>query len=473
MSSDLCFASARNLAGLIRTRVVSAREVMAAFLDRVNRLNPTLNAIVSRLPDDACLALADAADARLARGEPVGPLHGLPFAFKDAEPAVGFPWTRGSLIFRDAQPTADSVLVERLRRAGVVPIGKTNVSELTMGSHTYNRVFGTTVNPWDPTRSAGGSSGGAAAAVAAGLLPLADGSDLGGSLRNPASFTSVVALRPTVGLVPNAPTAFPFLEILSKGPLARSVADAAFLLSTIAGADDRDPRTYPADVEPFRAPLDRSVRGVRIAWCPSLGGLPVDPAVTAVLDRQRMTFEELGCEVEDAAPDLSDADDVFLTLRAWMSAQTLGPLLDSHRDLLKPEAIWQIELGRTVTAAALGTAMQRHAALLDRMRVFHERYPFLVCTVSQVPPFDASLTWPREVAGVPMDNYIAWMASAFRISLLLGPAAAVPAGFTDDGLPVGLQIVGRIRDDLGVLRLAAAFEQATGFGRRRPPLGAD
>lgn len=467
MSTDLCFTPARELARMIRAREVSAREVMQAFLARIAIHNPTLNAIVAKLPDDACLALADAADRAPAR-QKARPLHGLPIAIKDHEPAAGLPWTNGSRIFAGRVAQDDSVFVERLRRDGVIPIGKTNISEFTMGSQSYNRVYGTTLNPWDPTKTAGGSSGGAAAAVAAGLLPFADGSDLGGSLRNPASFNSLVALRPTVGLVPNAPVAFPLIEFLAKGVIARTVDDVAFALSCVMGPDDRDPRTWPGDPAAFRRFEPRSVMGLRIAWCPDLGGLPLDPRVRSVIERHRHTFEALHCSVHDAAPDLRDADDIFLTLRTWMSAQTLGPLLDAHRDLLKPEAIWQIEQGRRVTADDLARAMAAHGRLLERMRVFLDRYEFLVCATVQVPPFDASVTWPREIDGTPMEHYIAWMRSAYWISTTLGPAASVPAGFTDDGLPVGLQIVGGPRKDLAVLQLARAFEEASGVGQPRP-----
>src|SRR6267142_5750490 len=241
VDSPLCFMNARELADSIRRRKISAREVMAAFLRQIERVNPKINAIVAKLDDDKCLALADDADRRLARGDEVGLLHGLPFAFKDLDPAVGFPMTRGSKIFRNFMPNEDSLLVERLRKAGVIPIGKTNVSEFGMGSHTYNDVYGVTLNPYDLTKSAGGSSGGAGAALAAGLLPLASGSDLGGSLRNPANFNNIVALRPSIGLVPSAPTALPFLGFTVNGPMARSVADVAWLLSVMAGADARDP----------------------------------------------------------------------------------------------------------------------------------------------------------------------------------------------------------------------------------------
>ena len=457
---------------MIRRREVSAREVMAAFLSQIARLNPSLNAIVAKLPDERCLELADAADRELASGRTVGPLHGLPIAFKDAEPAAGLVWSNGSPIFKDRVATDDSVLVERLRRAGVLPIGKTNISEFTMGSQTYNRVYGTTRNPWDLTKTAGGSSGGAAAAVAAGMLPLADGSDLGGSLRNPASFNNLVALRPSVGLVPNAPVAFPLIEFLAKGILARSVDDLAFGLTVVAGENARDPRTWPSAADLFSVPFARQVKGLRIAWCPDLGGLPLDRRVKAVLDTQRHTFESLGCIVEDAAPALRAADEVFVTLRAWMSAQTLGPLLQQHRSEMKPEAIWQIEIGQRITAEEVGRAMREHASLLERMRRFFERNQFFVCATSQVPPFEADLTWPRDVDGVPMEHYIAWMRSAYWVSVTLGPAISVPAGFTEDGLPVGVQIVGPSRADRAVLQLASAFEAATGLGARRAPLAA-
>ena len=467
----LCFTSARDLAEQIRTRRVSAREVMTAFLFQIHRFNPQLNAIVALLDDQSCLALADEADRQLARKERCGPLHGLPIAFKDLEPAVGFPCTRGSPIFKDVMPAEDSVIVERLRRAGAIPIGKTNVPEFGMGSHTYNTVYGTTLNPYDRSKTAGGSSGGAAAAIASGMLPLADGSDLGGSLRNPANFNNIVALRPSVGLVPNAPAQLPLVGVSVKGPMARSVADVAFMLSVMAGPDARDPVSYPIDAQRFATPLVRDHSGVRIAWSLDLNGLPLDRRVRAVLEQQRHTFEGLGCIVQDACPDFGDADDVFLTLRKWASWNTHGALLAKHRAQIKPEAIWDIESGANLSGADVADAIIRHGELLERIRRFQEKYDFLVCAVSQVPPFDASLDWPKSIEGVTMDNYVSWMKSAYWISATRRPAISVPAGFTDEGLPVGIQIVGRDRDDFSVLQIAHAFEQATGFGKRRPPLG--
>ena len=466
---DVIFASARELAQQIRSRHVSCREVMSAFLAQIARLNPQLNAIVAKLDDAASLALADKADAALGNGASIGPLHGLPTAFKDLEAAVGFPQSKGSPLFRTVMPEADSVLVERIRRAGAIPIGKTNVPEFGMGSQTYNTVYGTTLNPYDRTKTAGGSSGGAAVALAAGMLPIADGGDLGGSLRNPANFNNIVALRPSVGLVPVAPSPIPFLGVSTKGAMARSVADVAFGLSAIAGADARDPQSWESDPQSFAAPLDRDWRGTRVAWAIDLGGLPLDRRVRKVLEVQRQTFEDLGCIVEDACPDFGNVNEIFLTLRTWASWTTYKDLLAQHRSQFKPDAVWDIESGAHLTGEEIGRALVQQGQLMERVRAFHEKYRFLVCAVNQVPPFDASEPWPSSIDGVKMENYVAWMKTAYWISTTCCPAISVPAGFTDDALPVGIQIVGRYRQDFEVLGIAHAFEQATGFGKRRPP----
>jgi amidase len=278
----------------------------------------------------------------------------------------------------------------------------------------------------------------------------------------------VVGFRPTVGLVPTAPNLLPFLGFNVKGPIARSAADAAFLLSVMAGPDARDPACHPSDPSVYAQPLERSFEAARVAWCLDLGGLPLDRRVRSVLAVQRRTFEDLGCIVEEACPDLADADDVFLTVRRWRSWITLGPLLEKHRDRLKPEAITEIESGALVSSGDLARVMTRHGELMERMRRFQQRHEFLVCAVNQVPPFDANIHWPPEIEGVTMEHYVAWMKSAYWISATFRPAVSVPAGFTDQGLPVGIQIVGRYRDDLGVLQLADAFEKATGFGGKRP-----
>ncbi|MBY0497098.1 MAG: amidase [Cyanobacteria bacterium] len=455
---DVIFASARDLAKQIRSRRISAREVMTAFLAQIERLNPQLNAIVAKLDDDQCLALADKADHALGNGGPIGPLHGLPIAFKDLEPAIGFPQSKGSPIFRNFMPDADSVLVGRLRRAGAIPIGKTNVPEFGMGSQTYNNVYGVTRNPYDPTKTAGGSSGGAAVAVAAGMLPLADGGDLGGSLRNPANFNNIVALRPSPELVPIEPVQFHNV-FSTKGMLARTVDDLSFGLGCVANQ-------YNSQL--LAGVVDGVARGARVAWCPDLGGLPLDSQVRRIIDGHRKTFEDLGCVVEDACPDFGNVDEDFMTCRQWASWNTYRDLLGRHRDQLKPEAVWEIEAGSRLNAEIAQQAFFGLQQLMTRFLSFQTRHQFLVCAVNQVPPFDHSVPWPTSIDGSRMENYISWMKSTYWISATLCPAMSVPAGFTDDGLPVGIQIVGRINQDFNVLSLGQAFEQATGFGRRRP-----
>ena len=467
--SDLCFRSAAGLARAIAAREVSAVEVMEAHLGRIAQVNPALNAVVTLLPDDARRG-AEAADAALARGEPVGPLHGLPVAHKDLTPTRGIRTTFGSPIFRDFLPPDDALIVERLRAAGAITIGKTNTPEFGAGSQTFNAVFGATRNPYDPARTCGGSSGGAAVALAAGMVPLADGSDLGGSLRNPAGFCNVVGFRPSPGRVPIWPSQAAWFPLGVQGPMARSVADAALMLSVIAGPDPRAPLSLPEPGTAFRRPLDCDVAGTVVAWSRDLGGLPVDPRVTAVVETGRAALEDLGCRVEDAEPDVTGAAEVFRVWRAWYFELCYGALLDEHRHEMKDTVVWNIEEGRRLTGPRLGEAMRAWTALLDRVRRFLERHEYLVLPVSQVPPFDVEQPYPTEIDGVPMATYLDWMRSCSDISVLGLPAVAVPCGFTGDGLPVGIQIVGRQHDDMGVLQMAHAFEQATGVGRRRPPL---
>jgi amidase len=471
---DICFAPAVETAARLRRRELSARDVMAAHLAQIERLNPTINAIVSMLDPERALALADEADRALAAapsGHPeVGPLHGLPIAFKDLDDAVGFPTTKGSPLYVDNYPAHDSLVVERLKRAGAIGIGKTNVPEFGLGSHTFNPVFGPTRNPYDPTKSAGGSSGGAGAALASGMLPIADGSDTGGSLRNPGNFNNVVGFRVSPGVVPSWPSSAPWIGLGVKGPLARTVADVALLLSVMAGGDPRAQAALDLPPDAFTRPLGRDFRGVRVAWCPDLGALPLDPRVRAALEAQRHVFEDLGCVVEEAVPDLADADQIFLDLRAFLQAAGQADLLAEHRDQLKPEAVWNIEEGLKLSAVDVGRAMARQTELFERVRRFMEGYEYLLCAVNQVPPFPIEWRYPTEIAGVPMEHYIAWMKSAYWITVTRSPAISVPCGFTPDGLPVGIQIVGRFRADFAVLQLAHAFEAATRFSERRPPV---
>ncbi|SPT49344.1 MULTISPECIES: amidase [Actinomadura] len=472
MSEEICFASARDLARRIRTRELSAREVLQAHLDQIERTNPRVNAVVTLVAERAA-EQARAADERLAAGEEPGPLHGLPVAHKDTHATAGIRTTSGSPIFADHVPAEDELVVERIRAAGAVTLGKTNTPEFAAGSHTFNPVFGLTRNPYDPSRSAGGSSGGAAAALACGMHPLADGGDMGGSLRNPASFCNVAGLRPSPGRVPSWPVAAAWSTLGVQGPMAREVADVALLLSVLAGPDPRSPIALETPGSAFAAPLDGDLAGLRVAWAPDLGGtIPVDPAVTGVLEPAVKVFQELGCAVEEAAPDLTGADEVFRTLRAWHWDITLRPLLDERRGEFKESLAANIDAGRSLTGADLGRAETLHTALFHRMREFFGRYDALLLPVSQVPPFDADLEYPEEVAGQRMHDYLEWMRSCFLISATGCPALSVPAGFTSGGLPVGLQIVGPHRADLAVLRIGHAFEQATRHAARRPPVAA-
>jgi amidase len=468
-ASELCYMSATELAARIRRKQVSAREVMAAHLAQIDRINPKVNAIVTLVADRA-MAAADRADQLTAKGGALGPLHGLPVAHKDLFDTAGIRTTRGSRFYSETVPVRDALIVERIHAAGAVTVGKTNTPEFGAGSQTFNAVFGATRNPYDPSKTCGGSSGGAAVALACGMVPIADGSDMGGSLRNPASFCNVVGFRPSPGRVPSWPDPTPWLSLTVDGPMARTVEDTALMLSAIAGPDARCPLSILEPGSLFLRPLERDFGGVRIAWSRDLGGLPVDPRVTAVLENQRPVFESLGCAVEDAQPDFADADEIFKTLRAWRYELAYGELLEDRRDVLKDAVVWNIEEGARLSGPQIGRAERKRTELFHRMRSFMESYEFLVSPVSQVPPFDVKQRYVTEIDGERMETYIDWMKSCYYVTVAGLPAASVPCGFTPEGLPVGAQIVGRYRDDFGVLQLAHAFEEATRHGERRPPL---
>jgi amidase len=469
VDSELCFSTATELARRIRAREVSVTEVVEAHLAQIARVNPRVNAIVT-LTAERALAEARVKDAALARGEPTGPLFGLPVAHKDLVRTRGIRTTFGSSIYRDHVPDEDALLVERLRAAGAVTIGKTNTPEFGAGSQTFNEVFGRTLNPYDLTKTCGGSSGGAAVALACGMVPLADGSDTGGSLRNPASFCNVVGLRGAPGRVPAWPTENAWATLHVPGPMARTVADVALMLSAMAGPDPRAPAAIAQPGERFRADLGRDFTGVRVAWSRDLGGLPIDRRVTAVLDAQRGTFEALGCEVVDGQPDFAEARQVFQVQRALTFATRYAALLERHRHEMKDTVIWNIEEGLKLTAREIGEADVLRTRLYHRVREFMARHEFLLLPAAQVPPFDVTQPYVTEINGVRLPTYIDWMRACSDITVTGLPAISVPAGFTADGLPVGLQIVGRHQDEWGVLQLAHAFEGATGFGRRRPPI---
>jgi amidase len=471
---DLCAHDAVTLSGLLRRGEVSAREVISAHIERVESLDPQINAVVTRCFETALDKAADA-DAALARRQPVGLLHGLPVAHKDLADTAGLRTTYGSLLFADHVPHRDALIVRRMSQAGAISLGKTNTPEFGTGSHTVNRVFGVTRNPYDTSRSAGGSSGGAAAALAARMVCLADGSDLGGSLRNPASFCNVVGLRPSPGRVPTWPLSDIADPLAVQGPMARTVADAALLLTVISGAHPQVPLSLDAPPPRLAGPaqisglLEIDMRGRKVAWSADLG-LPVDPRVRAVLAPARRVLAELGCDVADGCPDLAGADEVFRTWRAFRYATLFGPLLRGNRGQLSPNVVWNIERGLELTVADLSRATLRLAALAERVSAFFAEFEVLACPAAQVPPFDVTLDWVHEIDGVPQRTYLDWMASACLISATGLPAISVPAGFTGDGLPVGLQLVGRRRADWPLLAVARAFEAATGYGAVAPSL---
>ncbi|WP_328632491.1 amidase [Streptomyces sp. NBC_00356] len=469
-SDSLCGLDAVELAGLVRRRELSARELVSAHLDRIERVNPALNAIVT-LDAEGALAAAGRADELAASGAELGPLHGLPIAFKDTHLTRGMRTTHGSPLFAEHVPDEDELLVERVQSAGAIRIGKTNVPEFAAGSHTFNPVFGATRNPYDRARSAGGSSGGAAAALAARLTPIADGSDMGGSLRNPASFCNVVGLRTTPGRVPSLPTNDLWETLGVAGPMGRTVADVALLLSAMAGPDPRCPQSLEAPGSVFRAPLERDLKGLRVAYAPDLGGrVSVDPEVREIVARQVKVFEAAGAHVVEDCPDLDGAEDVFRTLRAQAFRTGLGPFLESSREQLKPSLIWNIEEGIKLTSADLARARTEHTRIHLAAAGFFERYDVLIAPVSQVLPFDVDMEYPTVIDGQPQHSYLDWMRSAYLLTVLGAPALSVPAGFTDTGLPVGLQIVGPPRAERDVLEIGAAYEAATGHGRRAPSL---
>jgi amidase len=470
MSDDeLWRRSATELTRAIRDRDLGCVEVMEAFLARIEAVNPLLNAIVTLHPELA-LREAAAADAARGRDDPPGPLHGLPMAVKDLEDTAGMRTTYGSPLHRDHVPTHDTLMVARLRRAGAIVIGKTNTPEFGAGSQTFNTLFGATRNPYDRARTPGGSSGGAAAAVASGMLPLADGSDLGASIRNPASFCNLVGLRPSPGRIPRVPADDAWSPLGVLGPLARSVEDAALLLRAMAGPDPRAPLSLdePADALVLGADVDP--RGARIAWSRNLGDLPVEPEVAVVLEDARAALEAMGCLVEDVEPDLTAADEAFEVLRAVGYAHAFGAMLEAHGDELKDTIVWNARVGLALTGERVGRALALQTEMFQRTRALLERYDALALPVSQVAPFPIEREWVTEIAGVEMTSYIEWMRSCSRISVTAHPAMSIPAGFTPGGLPVGLQLVGRHRGDLALLRLAAGIEQATGIGRRAPDL---
>ncbi|MEU6641913.1 amidase family protein [Saccharomonospora sp. NPDC046836] len=475
--SELTWLSTRELAARIATGKLSAREALADHLARIDSVDPTINAIVTR-DDERAYERADRADAWYARGERLGPLHGVPLTHKESTDTAGLRTTRGSPLLVDNVPTRDALIIARLRAAGVVTTGKSNVPEFTAGSHTFNPVFGTTVNPYDTTKSAAGSSGGAAAAIAAGIQASGDGSDMGGSLRTPGSFTNIVGLRPSNGRIPHALPADPWTWLAQPGFLARTVADVALLMAAASGPAagaplaiqepgsvfDRPEFSDPGGHEP-----GSRLAGLRVGFSTDLGGLiPVERVVEEVVDAAAETFAAAGARVDDVLPDLTDADEVFRVDRALDFARDYREIVRNHRDRVKNAVVWNTELGLSLTVDEILAAEEARVRLLASTEDFFSHHDLLVLTTSQVAPFDASLEYPRQIDGTPMRDYLEWMRAATIISATGCPAVSVPAGFTPGGLPVGVQIVAAPGRDVELLLAAQAFEELTGHHARRP-----
>lgn len=466
--SDIVAWDATTLSRRIHAREVSCREVMTAYLDHVDAANPLVNAIVSRRQREPLLAEADAADRELAAGRSRGWMHGFPQAIKDLSDAAGLPTTQGSPLLAGHVAAQDGLMTARMRAAGAIIIGKTNTPEFGLGSQTYNPVFGAARNAYDATCTAGGSSGGAAAALAMRLLPVADGSDMMGSLRNPAAFNNVIGFRPSFGRVPNAAPE-PFGQQLStNGPMGRTIEDVARLLAIQSGYDRRVPLSLGEaligdGVDPATA-LERDVRGLRIGWLGDWQGyLAMEAGIVPLVERALGVFGELGCEIEPVAPPFDPATlwQSWTTLRQWAVSGNLGAYYadPASRELLKPEARWEIEQGLTLSAQDIHAAnVQRGEAYRAWCELF-QRFDYLVMPSAQVFPFAVETHWPDAIAGRSMDTYHRWMEVVIPASMIGAPAISLPAGFGAAGLPTGFQLIGPPRDDWGVLQMARAFER--------------
>ena len=471
---DIVMMDARALAAAIAAKKLSCVEVMTAYLDHIARFNPQVNAIVALQDRDKLLAQARERDAQLARGEKMGPLHGLPHAVKDLQPVKGIVSTSGSPILKNFVPSADSIPVERMRAAGVIFVGKTNTPEFGLGSHTYNPVYGATHNAYDQSKTAGGSTGGGAVALAMRMLPLADGSDYGGSLRNPAGWNNVVGFRNSLGVVPTAGEDVWMPAMGVTGAMGRNVSDLALLLSTQAGFDPRAPMSLDGAGSRFLAPLETNFRGKRIGWLNDLNGAaPYEAGVLELCREALKTFETIGCTVEIATPQASveDAWQAFVKLRQFQQGSNFRIFYDdpAKRALLKPEAIYEIEGGMKLSAFDVTNASIARTRWSNAFHHLFERYDYLVMPTAQLFPFDIKETWPHQIAGKTMRSYHEWMVAICMVTLSGCPAIAVPAGFSSSGLPMGIQIVAPVHHDLDCLKIGHAYEQASNWTAKRPP----
>ncbi len=458
--SDLWKKTAADVVALLKAGAVSPAELLDVLRARIDAVDGAVNALPT-LCWDRARAAAERADR-------ASVLAGLPVAIKDLAPVKGVRTTFGSPIFADNVPDRSDYVVERLEDRGGTVYAKSNTPEFGAGANTFNPVFGITRNPWDTRLSAAGSSGGAAVALATGTAWLAHGSDLGGSLRTPAGFNSVVGLRPSPGLIPSGPDLLTFQDLAVEGPMGRTVADVALMLDAMAGADPRDPRSFAPPVPSYAEALRSRPASLRIAWTPDLGTTVVEPEIAAVCAEAVAGFSGLGAVVEETCPDFAGAYECFQTLRAAFFAGRAAPLLDAHRDKLKADVIWNIEKGLALTADDIGRAERERTALYHRVAAFMAGYDILACPVMQARPYPVEQTTVSEIAGRTMASYIDWIAITFSITLTGLPVVSLPCGFTEDGLPVGLQLVGRHRGEAALLAAAAQLEDLLGLSARVP-----
>lgn len=468
MPHDLVDLSAQQLRDKLVAREVSARELVLAHLERIDLVDGALNAVVTRTPELALQRAGELDDALARGGAPVGPLHGLPVVHKDLVQTAGVRTTYGSPAFADHVPDVDDLIVARMRNAGSVMLGKSNTPEFGAGSHTFNPVFGLTRNPWDTDRSCGGSSGGAAVAVACGMAALADGSDLGGSLRNPPAFCGVVGLRPSVGRVPETGPMATRVRLPVLGPIARTVGDVALLLGAIAGPHALAPTALAEPGGSFLPPLTPLDRPLRVAVSADLGGLPLHPDIRAAFEALLPVLDDLGWEIEAAVPDLAGADHAFETIRSWNTANRQGRLRPEQRAMVKETVRHEAERGERLTAAELAGAFETETRLVQGAAAFFGRHDLLLCPATQVPAFPADREWVDEIDGATMGSYIEWMRICSRITVLGVPSLSLPIGFTPAGLPVGVQLVAAHGADRLALRAGAQLEAALGLARRPP-----
>jgi amidase len=462
--------SATELVSLIKKKEIKVTEIVKAYLKQIERVNPKVNAIVTLLSEDEILKKAEVADNKIANNEAAGSLFGLPIAHKDMVCTKGIRTTFGSPIYKDYVPNFNSLIVDRMQDAGAITIGKTNTPEFAAGSQTFNKLFGATCNPYDTSKTCGGSSGGAAVSLATRMLPLADGSDMGGSLRNPASFCNVVGFRPSTGRVPDWPTKSHYPPLSVSGPMARNVQDLALMMSTMSGPTNLNPLSINENGSIFLNNLNKDFRNTKIAWSTNLGDFDVEEEILDTIKTHLPVFENMGCTVEETHPSFKHADDIFKTFRAWLFYIAYNDLLKSNRDQIKETVIWNIEQGQKLTIEDIAKAENKFVRFYERISKFFEKYDYLILPTCQVLPFDINQEYVTEINRKKMNTYLDWMKSNYYISATRLPAISVPCGFSKSGLPIGLQIVGKPQADFSVLQLAYAFEQQTNYWKKEPVL---